>query len=267
MAVIYSTAYPFGGAYAGYPLTHARILHSGIWLDGGTATASTTEAGYFEDGPQDVTTYERWAPTTAPATWEDDFGEDVTADCFCIAAHTAGTIGATVTFEAYISSAWVEIGEVTPTDDMPIMLLLGEEVTFTKWRISIDEVCEIGVAMAGVAMQMPTRIYGGHQPMHLSRTVEYRSNRSETGEFLGMTKQRVSLDTSYSWQHLEAEWVRTNWRPFMLAMEDTPFFIAWRPDAFAEVGYAWASAPAIPSNMGMRSWMSVELGVTGHGYD
>ena len=267
MAVIFSPLYPAPFEPLDYPFTHARILHTGVWLTGGTITASSTNADFFASGPTNILTYERWKPSSVPATWEYDAGTDVTADCFCIGAHTAGTTGATVTFEIWTGAAWVEIGETTPADNMPIMLLLGEPVTFSKWRVSIDVICEIGVAKAGLAMQMTRPIYGGVEPTHLNRMTEFRQNTSETGEFLGSTKQRVGLMTSHSWQHVTADWVRDTWRPFQVATEGVPFFIAWRPETFTEVVLMNPTQFTTPSNMGIRNLMTVGFSGRGHGYD
>lgn len=267
MAVIFSPSYPAPLEPLDYPFTHARILHTGVWLTGGTVTASTTDADYFASGPTNILTYERWKPASIPATWEYDEGEDTTADCFCIGAHTVGTTGATVTFEIWTGAAWVEIGETASADNMPIMLLLGEPVTFSKWRIAIDVICEIGVAKAGLAMQMTRPIYGGVEPTHLNRMVEFRQNTSETGEFLGSTKQRVGLMTSHTWQHVDADWVRDTWRPFQVATEGVPFFIAWRPETFTEVVLMNPTQFTTPANMGMVNLMTVGFSGRGHGYD
>jgi len=97
--------------------------------------------------------------------------------------------------------------------------------------------------------------------------IEYRQNTSETGEFLGSTKQRVGLMTSHTWQHIDADWVRETWRPFQVASEGVPFFIAWRPETFAEVVLMNPTQFNSPSNMGIRNLMTVGFSGRGHGYD
>jgi hypothetical protein len=44
------------------PLTHARILHAGNWLQPTTAESSSTAPGFVADGPLGNTTHLRWSP-------------------------------------------------------------------------------------------------------------------------------------------------------------------------------------------------------------
>lgn len=267
MGVAFESGYTLPGS--DYPLTHARIAHSGNWLAGGTVTASTTAAGYFADGPDNSLTYEKWQPTASAATWEYDHGSAAECDYCVIGAHDLGTRAATVNVQAEIAAVWTTLVSISPADNMPIMAIF-EPRTQQAWRLQITYAGTapvIGVIKFGKALQMPRPLYGGHAPLDLSRQTILRTNISEAGEFLGRTKQRTAFATSFAWQHLEASWVRANWRPLQLAIETEPFFIAWRPITFSEVGLVYSSQTPIPENMGIRDLMSVNLGVTGYGYD
>lgn len=267
MGVIFQTGYSLPGG--DQPLTHARIAHSGNWLAGGTATASTTATGYFADAPKSSLTYERWKPTTLAATWEYDHGSAATCDYCVIAAHNMGTNGNTLQIQYWNGTSWTGVIPSTAiTDDMAVMAIFGQQ-TRQLWRIQISNgtAPEIGVVKFGLAMQMPRPIYGGHAPLDLSRQTVLRSNYSETGEFLGRTKQRVQMATGFSWQHMTAAWVRSNWRPFQKALEAEPFVIAWRPETFSEVALCQVDAVPVPQNMGIRDLMSVEMQVRALAHD
>ena len=266
MGVIFSAGYslPSGDEL----LTHARIAHSSNWI-AGTVTASTTHADYFADGPDNSMTYEKWQPTALPATWELDFGGSNAVEYCAIAAHDMGTKGNSLQVQRYDSGSWTDMIPTTAiADDMPIFCLFSETAD-TKYRIRVSSgsVPTIGVIRFGVALQMERAIYGGHSPLDMARMTTMRATRSESGEFLGRTKVRTKFATSFDWSNLTAAWVRTNWRPFQLAVETEPFFIAWRPITFSEVGYCQAPQVPIPSNSGTRDLMSVSLDVEALGYD
>lgn len=265
MTIIYSTGYTVPGGEL--PLNHARIGHSNNWLSGGTATASSTDADYFEDGPLDTMTYEKWKPTAVPATWEYEHTGSATCDYCGVAAHTLA--GRTVQVQRWNGSAWVDLTPATVVADNSPLMFFFPPVSATRWRLNISAgaVPEVGVVKFGRALQMHRPIYGGHTPLNLARQTEYRSNVSETGQFLGKTKVRTVLSTSYAWSNLPAAWVRTNWAPLQKAAEENPMFIAWRPSSFDEVGYCMVDATPVPTNIGTRDLMSVEMAVKGLAYD
>lgn len=248
------------------PLTHARILHSGNWL-AGTVTASSTDADYFAAAPDNSLTYEKWKPATLPATWELDAGAGEVNACG-IAAHTCGTSGATVDLEYWDGSAWQSVDTVSPTTDEPILFMFAR-VPSGRWRISVSgsTAPEIGVIRFGLSVEMTRPIYGGHTPIVFARQTTMRANESETGEFLGRTKLRTSLSTTYSWSHVTADWMREYWLPLQKAIETEPFFIAWRPATFGDVAFGQVMEAPAPQNMGVNDLMAVEMKMTARGYD
>ena len=273
------------------PYTHARIGHSGNW-HAGTMTASTTDSDYFADGPDTTLTYEKWKPTVLPATLQVKFGAAKTVDYCAIGAHTLGTTGCAISVEYWDGSAWVavimsylqdsngdliytsggdliEITGVTAVDDMTIMVFFPE-VSTTKMRLVVrsgSDLPKIGVMKFGKILQMPQAIYAGHTPLDLTRITTMRTTQSETGEFLGSTVLRTSQGGGYSWTHLKADWVRSNWRDVQKSVETEPFFIAWRPETFSEAVFCKVSATPTPSNMGIKDYMQVDMEVRGYGYD
>jgi len=167
------------------------------------------------------------------------------------------------------SSTWYALTEYTTlTSDEPIMFIFEPE-TRQRWRISITggTAPEVGVIKFGTAMQMERPIYGGVAPIPMARQTILRSNYSETGEYLGRVQQRSYLSASYSWQHLTSDWVRANWPDFQRAAEAEPFWLAWRPGTFGDVGYCQVDEVPIPSNMGIRDLLSVSMSVRARGYD
>jgi len=267
MGVILESGYTVPGGDE--PLTHARIAHANNWITGGTITASSTATDFFADGPDNSLTYEKWQPSSVTATWENNFGSSQDYDYCLIAAHNMGTQGNSLQVQTYDSASWTDLIPTTAiTDDMPILCIFTEQTdTRARIRITNGSAPTIGVIKFGKALQMQQPLYGGHSPLDMARQTIVRSNYSETGEFLGKSKQRTYCETEFAWSHLTASWVRTNWRPFQKAVETEPFGIAWRPDDFSEVGYCQTDSVPIPSNMGVRDYMSVSLSVRALGYD
>ena len=266
MTIIYGTGYTLPGGDE--PLTHARIAHANNWHGFGTPNASTTATGYFDDAPNNSLTYEKWQPTANPSTWETSLGANYSADYCCIAAHDLGSTGCSLQVQ-YFNGSWLDLIPTTAIlDDSPIMVIFEPQSRW-QWRINVTvgTVPTIGVIRFGAALQMQRPLYGGHAPADFNRATKMKSNISATGEFLGRTKQRTELQTSFAWQHLTAAWVRTNWGVFQQAYETEPFFVAWRPDTFGEVIYGQTDAPATPTNMGIKSLMSVDLTMRGPGFD
>ena len=267
MTVIFQTSYTLPGG--DQPLTHARIAHDRNWLNGGTVTASSTASEYFANGPTNGLTYEKWKPSSLAATWEYDHGIAAECDYCVIGAHTMGTNGNTIQVQYWNGSAWVDLipSTVVATDE-PIMAIFAPQ-TRQRWRIRITNgtAPTIGVIKFGKALQMQRPLYGGHAPIPFARQTILRSTKSETGEFLGRSKQRTYLQTQYAWQHLTAAWMRANWGDFQRAIEESPFFIAWRPATFGDVALCQSDEMPIPENMGIRDLMSVSLNVRARGYD
>ena len=250
------------------PATHARIAHARNWLSGGTVTASTTAAGYFANAPMNTLTYEKWKPNALAATWQYTHTSAVYCDYCCIGAHTMGTSGNSLQVQ-YYDGGWRDIiGTVAITDNSDIFVIFNK-LEHSRWRIRVSggSAPEIGVIKFGAALQMERPIFGGHAPITLARKTVLKTNESETGEFLGISKWSSYLETSYAWQNLTATWIRQNWPDLQRAVETDAFFIAWRPQTYGEVGFGRAAAVPIPANSGVRNLMNVEMQLKARSYD
>ena len=186
------------------------------------------------------------------------------ADMFCIASHNLSTSAGIITIAHGAAHTDIMGASITPTDNEPVMAIF-EPLTPTEWRLTVSRAVlpQIGVVRWGKALQMQRPVFGGHEPMALSRNTVMRANKSTTGEWLGQTTLRTSRSTSFSWSNIDDDWTRTNWVPFQKAAEREPFFLAWRPITYSEAGYCSISKHKTPSNAGVRALMSLSLDVTG----
>lgn len=228
---------------------------------------SSTEA------PETITpdTYSRYKPASGAVVAKFQLSESMSVDYVAIGAHNIGThddgVEITVSYAAAVGGALTEIDTITPTDNEAIMLTFAS-VTAAEIAIETNATTsglEIGVVYAGAALVMPVALYGGHNPIDLSGEIEYQSVMSDSGQFLGRTIIRKGASTSYAWQFLEPEWVRSTFKPFMKSAQRLPFFIKWRPDMFETAAYCYTDKDIKPVNMGGGSGlMSVDVSVRAH---
>lgn len=272
MTVIFESGYSLPGA--DLPLKHARIAHAGNWHTGGTVTASSTATGYNADAPDNSLTYERWKPSSLTATWDIDLGSAKATNYCCIAAHTMGTNGNTLTvqYDSTGGGTWVTVATEAITDDSPIFCIFDSE-TRQDWRVQISSgtAPEIGVIKFGTALQMERPFYVGFAPSRMMRKTQVTGNMSEGGQFLGRTKIRTSSEVTYSWSNLTYAWVRANLdgtAGLLQSVETEPFFCAWRSASEDDVEFGWTRGPvSSPSITGPRDLMSFTLSAEVLGYE
>jgi hypothetical protein len=217
-------------------------------------------------------TYERW--TSASGTVSDKFqlSAVTSIDFVGIAAHnlsSAGVTSITISTAATIGGALTTVETITPTSNSAIMRTYDPALTSVaeiQIEITGGTDREIGVVSAGQALRMQRPIYGGHNPIDLSAKTEYQSVQSDTGQFLGRTITNQGTETQYQWRHLEPDWYRDNFQPFVENAKTTPFFIKWRPDLYPDaVVYGHTTTDIRPQNMGGgHGLMSVNMTVRGH---
>ncbi|MDR2099264.1 MAG: hypothetical protein LBP40_00360 [Campylobacteraceae bacterium] len=234
----------------------------------GTASATSEVETYPASAPNNELTYSYWQPTALPAIWTLTFNDNEDIDYFAIANHTL--IGCMVTLQQ--GDNWTEIGHTEVITDRRPIIFKFNSITTNKVRIVITGVplgeVLVGVVFCGKTLFMQRELYGGHSPITMSRSTVKRTNESERGQWLGTTIIRQGLETGYSWNNLEADWVRENFEPFILHARNKPFFIAWRPLTYPnELAYVYAPKDIQPSNSGKANFMSVSMNVKGLGTD
>lgn len=227
-----------------------------------TIIGTNTASGFDPDSVKNDFTYERWKSAGA-GSLVFDMGSIKAIDYIAIGAHTL----AGVATEISISDDGVDyelINDFVASTNNAVMVLFEEKET-RYIKIEVNNIAEIGVVYFGKVLVMQRSIYGGHTPITLSRTTEKNIYLSEEGEFLGKRIVRKGFETSYSFENLEASWVRNIFKPFIDHSITSPFFIAWRPSSFPlEVVYGWTDDDIVPSNSGTKDFMSVSFSVRGY---
>lgn len=243
-------------------LNHPRIGWQNF-LRGAVVTASGQSGQNDPDATQNALTWDFWIPNTLPATITYTLEGAASFDYIGIAAHTLGSDGSTVTFAYHDGDDWVDIKEISPEDDSPILMLFNEiETDQIRLTITGTATPAIGVVYAGIVLATQRKIYQGHTPITLSERNTVRPQRSEGGQWLGRTIIREGAQTTIALSNLKADWVRTYFKPFMNSATRYPFFFAWRGETFPEeVAYCWTDQYIAPSNSGPKDFMSVSFDV------
>lgn len=246
-----------------YPLNHARILYAPLT---GTVTGDGTNPDYAAN---DYTS-QRWQLAPGANNWTLLADASSEVDCVFIAAHNLSGKTVTISTEATTGSTYVTRATVTPSDNSTIGILFNDAGTaygVRQVRVSVNDGTDvaIGIIWTGKALQMPIPLYGGHRPLNLNRVTEAQQQFSETGQWLGRIAKRRAVTTGYQWDYLATDWYDANFEPFALTLPLNPFFIAGNPSKItSDVGFVWTDRDVEPVQMGVNTYRSVSINVTGY---
>jgi hypothetical protein len=248
---------------ANQPLNHARILWQPL-------TGTVSGDGLTPDYAANDYTSQRWQLVPGSNTWTLVTAADAAIDCVFIAAHNLSGKTVTISTSATVSGSHTTRATINPTDNSTIAAFFnstGTAYTVREVRVTINDGADIaiGVIRAGLALQLPIPIYGGHRPLGLNRVTEAQQQFSETGQWLGRIIKRRAVTTTYAWDYLTATWYDTNFEPFAKTLPLQPFCIAGNPSKItSDVGFVFTDRDVEPANMGINAYRSVSLSVTGY---
>lgn len=243
---------------AAWPLTHSRILWDNVLAEA-TFSATSEQEGFEAERAQAPDTVSWWWPVVA-GSLDATLPAAAEIDGIGIAAHTIGSIGATVTLSGYVDGDWVQLHDpITPPDDEPIIVAF-EMAEVEAVRLTLSAPARIGVLYAGAMLEMPQPAYNSLPPLALIRSTTYETNKSQTGQFMGRSVASSSRPFEATWSHLPETWVRCQFQPFALAARTAPFFVALRPAGYpTDVGYVLTADDPAPSRMGIVDLLQVSI--------
>lgn len=254
-----------------------------------TVTASSSIAGFESDALENPFTYEIWKPSTFPATITVDAGKQVSADylgisshelagCYMTLEHSQDGINYTNTVSAVIvdnldsmilfAESIGRFWRITLTGwaDEPTMLadFVGQQYSSAAYDAADTGGASLSVLGLGKSLSMQREIYGGHTPAKLSEDIESTPNRSEGGQWLGLSIIRAGNSEAFSFDNLTADWYRLNFVPLVEHLKTLPCFALWRPQGYAdEAIYGWSFSKISPSNAGVNNFMTVNFTLDG----
>lgn len=243
-----------------YGINHPRIGWNSTGKRG-AVVVSTEATGYAGVNAVDPMTYNSWKPTAMPATFEITTPTAETINYCGIAGHNLGSTGCTVIFETYEGIVWVEKARVTPANDAAIMFLCDDVSTaFARIRITGTLTPNVSVVAFGEAIELPRRTYQGYTPVDLAHTVEFKTNRTNGGQFAGRSIKRTGAQTQFTVSNLEESYVRANLLDWFAEARTRPFFLAERPGGYPDaVDYVFTEQEIQPQRTGPRNLMSITI--------
>jgi hypothetical protein len=174
-----------------------------------------------------------------------------TINYLAIAAHNFGTIAAKVSVETSANlSTWtpINLGTVpntfSPTDDSPIIFRFPSG-NYQGVRLKIENAAsapEAGVLYVGdlLVLERSVRVDTDHTPINYGRRSTVISGMSENGNFLGRIVRAEWYESQADFSYFTNPWYRANFKPFIDASNETPFFFAWSPtDHPEDTGFVW----------------------------
>ena len=243
-------------------LKNARIGYKNL------LTASTTVAASVMLIPN---TWERYRPTSGAKTVKFQM-TSASIDFVGVAAHNAGTqdngVDITVGYAVTVGGAVTTLDTMQFNDSNGALMILFSAVTAQEIIITFNATTdglELGVIYAGLALEMPHGLWGGHSPITLNGKTKYQNTMSVSGQFLGREITRQGIESSFSWRHLDPDWIRSYFMPFVKSARLLPFFIQWRPDTYTDTAFGYTTGDISPSNMsGGSRLIEVSFKMRGH---
>lgn len=211
------------------------FLYDNIYLDGTVTVSSETPDGFGANALGDET-FDFWTPDVAPANIAVDYGSGVECDCAGIAAHNAGTLGATILVQSSTDNiAWTTRSTIAPLTDETIFTIFPA-VTAQYWRVVIqDVVCSIGVIKLGKRLVMPNAALSGHVGANHANRIELMASKSVKGQFMKSRIIRQGAEFSIALGLIDTSFVDNQMGVFEAHFnEGNTFFYAGSPSQYPD---------------------------------
>lgn len=253
---------------------HARIMHVGVAEAFTVDTANTTDVDsstYAEANVENGLTVDKYKPNATSWTIELDLdGGAADINCVCIGSGDLATSGQTINVQ-YDNSGFTTIDSSTPTVDDPIMFLFDTKNSAT-WRITGSGTSKPTIynIMLGQVLVMERPFYSGFSPARMNRQSQVIGNLSRTGELLGRSLKRTTLEVEYQWNNLTYTWVRANLdgpTGLIQSLETKQAYVAWRPTEVGDVDYLMRAEVRPPQAIGMRDLWNFSMSGEAYAYE
>lgn len=189
--------------------------------------------------------------------------QGLTLDYLGIARHNLETV-AEIKIEFNVAGTYYTVFDWNSVEfEKQVMLYFFNIATPDSVRLSIRNntvAPKIAVLYIGQATVIPRKIYVGHTPITMGINRSVIGGMSESGQYLGHVTRRRSLSSKVELKNLNPLWYRENLQQFFSTPTRQPFFWAWRPEQYPdEVGYAWLTKDATPSNQRSNGMMEISF--------
>lgn len=232
-------------------------------------TASSSASGYPAVNAAIPVTHLKWvASASGVQTLVVSLGSADTVNYFGVVGHNFGTDGTNIKLQSSTDgSSWTDVTDArVPANDYAFMEEFADTTAqyFRLHMTANTEAPRVSILYIGRVLRMQRRLYVGHKPLTLNRSVVVSSGFSENGQFLGRVVRRRKLEGSVDFKNITPTWYRSTFDPFVTAAENTPFFFAWRPGTYPdEVGFMSMNGDPDANNDLPNGFMSISMRMQG----
>lgn len=268
MSVIKSTGFVFSGNDSYENENNPLICYHNI-VNAGILSASSSNDDFPVSNLANPATDLLWYGASAALTTVDiDNPNDETLNYVAIVGHNFKTAGISVKLQFDTGSGFSDLTVAQiPNDDGPIIFRLQSIPNADTFRIHMaagSAAPRMAVVYCGRAMVVQRRIYVGHTPINMGRSVAVVNGISQNGNYLGAVIVGEVFENSVEFQNMSPNWYRLVLDPFIKVCKSTPFFFAWRPETYPdEVGYCWVTNDPQPENQRNNGMMSISISLRG----
>ena len=201
-------------------------------------TATAENGGFPASAVANPLTYDWWSfDINADVSLEVDAGQPVSVDALGVIVR--GFTGRFVLESSDDGAAWTE--RVSGSDSGHHLLLIDNSVSARYWKLTFEEDSEntgetvvVPVIYLGEALRFEKCVRGQYAPLVMNRKTQYFDSDSGTGQFIGRSIVRQSLEGGVNFERMTAPWVRQHFQPFVEAARVRPYFFSWDPERYPE---------------------------------
>lgn len=270
MSVIKGTGFSFVGADSYENENNPLVCYHNVVTASGL-TASSENVDFPVTNVANPATDLIWKASSAALTTIDISNDtSETVDYVGIVGHNFGTAGIAVRLQVDTGSGYVDLTtDVIPDDDSPLLFRLPSQQALIWDTIRIRMAAgsaapQLAVVYCGQTMVLQRRLYVGHTPINMGRSVAVVNGISESGNYLGAVIVGQMFESQIDIQNMAPGWYRLVLDPFIEVCKSTPFFFAWRPETYPdEIGYCWVTNDPRPENQRPNGMMSIGITIRG----
>jgi len=238
---------------------HLENLQSYV-MTSGTEDASNLFANCIDNNIYD------WfgVTSTAGAIIDVTFASNVSASYVGL-YRGVGITKVTIYYRSPDDTSWIEAGHKFTTGTQPIYFDFSK-ASSSKWRFEFTATTTITIAdlRLGEYLTSEQGVYIGYSSPYLSRRVDYKTNKSDSGLPVGRSIKSQGYRNTLNLEFMTDSWVRSDLLPFIKHAEQKPFYMVWNVSEYPdEVAYSVTDGNIAAPRHSHAGLQSVSIRMTG----
>lgn len=229
-------------------MSNAIIAYDNLAEQALSITSSSARTGFAAASAFDWRTTTYWSPNSTAATHTLTVALPTAqpADYFAFYRHNLASCAATIKlqYSTNSGSTWSNASAtITPADNDCTLHLMTTR-TATHWRIVVvtgnTTPCYLGIVAFGSRLTTYRGMPPGFVVPRHARKNKFLNSTTEGGQWAGRSLVARGAATTIEMRHVDRDWVRSDWEPFLRHAELKPFFFSWNHTAYpGDTVFAW----------------------------